>query len=329
MSDQQDERSWTISGPSRYQREGRRRETPRKNRFVLVVSILVFLCIMLTQILLNFMRSDAFPKLPPGRYAGQFTGLADFSGARDWILTLSDDYKKLEAIFLGSDGAGLPAQRNGSGYLVIEGSEKNLILKGTSLSGLEARGELQIEGARRSGEWTLKPLSIADFSADQSFRHWLQLRAEIDKVNDDLGAAEQLVPAQKTEIEELAHMVTDEVALKDLGQKRSKELQQRLAANETALNKAKADVANGETQLRLAQKVTAKGKLVALARDSLERETRWARSAMAGSLGGNSVDIESAVKKAQEITALKQALEDESVGVQELERELEAKEGRQ
>jgi hypothetical protein len=325
MADNQDNQGWRVD-------HGEALRTTRRpsgragssRRFLFVIAVLVVGSAVIARFLWGFMRSEAFPKLPPGRYAGQFSGFAEFSGARDWMLTISDDYKKIEAVFLGGDDRGYPAQRNGSGYLVIQAGEQNLILKGSSGDQATPHGELQVEGSKRSGEWSLAPLKVEPFEADQAFRHWIMLRAEIARLERDTAVAEQLVPAQKAEIEELGQLITDVSAMKDRGAKRTQELQEQVLENEVALGKINKETVTAENQLRLAQKVTVKGKLVALARDSLDRETRWARSLTAGSAGAVSGDLENALQKAEEVAALKDALAVESATVEQLAKELEA-----
>lgn len=320
MADDSSQAGWSLGRPGqRAPRIGRRAGS---GRFLVVILTLLLAAGMVGGGLWNAFRSDSFPKLPPGRYVGTLSGATEFGVARDWILTIPEDFKHLQALFLGPDGAAFPAQRNGSGYLVVSAGDHEVIFRGAAPENGGLKGTFQYGDSRRSGDWTLAPAELTTFEADQSFRNWMVLRSEISRVARDIEIAQRLIPSQKIEIEDLSKTITDESAVKELGQRRIKELDARLAQVQAELLKVRKDVEQGESQLRLAQKVSARGKLVSLSRESLERESRWARSLLVGSLGAMSSDLEDALKRAGEIQLLKEALANERRSIEELSAQL-------
>jgi len=313
---------WTLGGvatESPLEERRIRQDRRGKRRFRRILLVLLLLSIILGGSLWQSVKSQSFPKLAPGMYAGTLRGPAEYGAGSDWLLTISDDFKDLRVAFLGADGTGNVAQRDSSGYLVVTLTSDQMIFEGDG-SNTALSGSFRFTQSARKGSWDLQPVSLKEIPLDQQFRNWLQLRSELFKVEQDIEIADKLIPVQKAEIDELSKVISDENALKDRGDQRLADLQEKIKTTEAELIKKRTLLQQAESQLLLAQRVALRGKLVNLARESNEREARWARSIL---LAGGSEDLEGALQRSEEVRSLKQALVQERILVQELVQKIE------
>jgi hypothetical protein len=292
---------------------------PKRRGFKLRWVLVPLLCIIsvLAVFSLRFFSSEAFPKLSPGLYGGTFLGDQVFGSQSEWLLNIADEYKHIEAVFLGSESAVYSVQRDSSGYLIVNAAERKIVLKGADKSGEYYQGDFEVPGSNKSGEWKLRPITVDKVEVDSSFHQWMLLRAEISRAERDIEIAKKLIPVQKAEIEDLTHMITDEGAMRERANSRLIELQEKRKNLSQALAAKKSEVINAETQLTLAQKISARGKLTNLARELNEREARWARSLLVGT--SQEIDLEGTYERAQTLKTLKDAVAIERQLVSQLE----------
>jgi len=299
-----------TSSQDRHIREQRR----GKRRFKRLLFILLSLSVLLGGFLWQSVKSQSFPKLPPGLYAGTLRGSALYGAGNDWLLSISDDFKDLKVCLLGTDGSGNVAQRDSSGYLIVSLANDKMIFEGNG-GNTTLAGNFRYSQSERKGSWDLRPITFTEIPLDQQFRSWLLLRTELSKVAKDIEIADKLIPVQKEEIDELSKIINDESALKNRGDQRVVDLQDKTRNIDAELVKKRSQLAQAESQLLLAQRVSMRGKLVNLARESNEREARWARSLF---FQGGPEDLEGALQHSKEVRILKDTLSQERLLVQEL-----------
>ena len=295
-----------------------------KRRFRRLLLILLTLSILLAGFLWQSVKSQSFPKLAPGLYAGtlyagKLRGPTAYGAGSDWLLSISEDFKDLKVSLLGTEGSGNVAQRDSSGYLIVSLASDKMIFEGNG-NNTTLSGNFRYAQSERKGSWDLRPITLTEIPLDQQFRSWLLLRTELSKVDKDIEIADQLIPVQKAEIDELSKIINDESALKNRGDQRLVDLQEKTKAIDAELLNKRAQLAQAEAQLLLAQRVSMRGKLVNLARESNEREARWARAQL--HLGGPE-DLEGALQRSEEVRILKEALAQERILVQELAQRIE------
>ena len=302
-----DSGSWQLGGEASVSSDNAKKR--KGGIFILPLLTLAILLIGLAAVFLyyRYLAPKSFPELTPGIYVGTMTDSPHSGMSRDWILRISDDFKTIEAIFVDQDNDILALEREPSGYLSYQRSGQRVLLKGAASS--STQGTFEVIDSSRKGLWYLSQLLPSNTEADQAFRHWMLLRSELAQVEQDIDIAQKLLPSQKLEIDTLSQVLTDEGAMKERASSRLNQLRQEQVSVRLQLEKKRQDVQKAQAQVALAQKLSAAGKLVNLARETDEREARWVRSLLVGSESAIGSDIEQAFRRAEEVRGLKQALE--------------------
>ena len=267
--------------------------------------------------------------LPAGSYAGALQGLfADEGEAVHWYVESTPQDSGLFVAILRKGwepqnlrliGEGLAG---GARPLIITGEEGTLQLTGrVSASGV-FQGEVVDHVHQNHGEWTLRPVNDAGATlprqtGDGGVRLWLSLRAELRGIEAKRAFTEQEEARQRAEVARLNAFVTDDKLVRSQADKRFDEARKELAQLTGQLQAARADVAGLAKQFALSQRLAGSGKLVSLARDSLERESRWVRSMLRTS-GSEAPEVAAERERAARIFEVKNEIAKELGRVQAL-----------
>lgn len=117
-------------------------------------------------------------------------------------------------------------------------------------------------------------LKLSDQLRSQ-LKAYLTLKRESIEVSEQLRHTEYLIPKQEQEIERLKRYLQDGVSLRERSRDKLDQSRAELIAAQELFKTKQAKAQALAAQLEVSQKVTAAGKLVSLARDSIERENRW------------------------------------------------------
>lgn len=254
-------------------------------------------------------QDRSFPELAPGGYIGTVSGI------RPGVLYVDCDTtgRLLRVARITEDG---PVSEVAEAIPSGEGRIQPIPLNGGVLTGVRIgegsyRGELRDRNGASAGEWQLTRLSqeIVYGEIPQDLKLWLLLRGERAQVQRAIQSAEKRVPLQKSEIERLNSYLADGVQLKERARERLQQAERKVEAAEKALSEKRAQLKSLEDRHSIALRVTPMGKLVNLARESLEREARWARSMNRTPGSGGSAQLLRELARAEKVEELLKLLD--------------------
>lgn len=236
--------------------------------------------------------NETFPRLAPGSYLGRIHGIFPQERSTPTLIYVEQAYdsNRLQLMIIRAGWSpttldlGEIGDRKTLPALSISAPEARLRLTGSETGTGQYHGEVINLDTSSKGSWSLMPVDQTLLtqnrgeSWEREVRLWLALQVELQTVESKIAAAERLVPKQKNEILRLTEYLTEGSALKSKAERKLEQTEQELATAkreyDSELNKARAIA----KQLSISQRVTPRGRLVSLARESLERENRWISS---------------------------------------------------
>src|SRR5262249_34294030 len=120
------------------------------------------------------------------------------------------------------------------------------------------------------------------------------------------------------EVEKLSAVITEGQKLKNTADEKFAAVQKELEAAQTELKQKQERAKELEKKLDLALQVTNAGRLVALARESLDRDGRWIDSMTRVAADTSSPEVDVAVEKGERVLALKEAIDRERQRIDQL-----------
>lgn len=160
------------------------------------------------------------------------------------------------------------------------------------------------------------PLLTAEELAEIKLRLAKQLEFEL--LQRTISQVEAVEKTDKTEIDKLTGFLSDGGLLRESSTRRLEREKALLAQIEREFNDAHSELRKMNRQVELAYRVTGMGKLVSLARESLERERRWIGSLLKVNVPDVSEDIIKKSDEAIQILELKRQIEAENSKIYEL-----------
>lgn len=292
-----------------------------------VAALLLFGLIIVSTLWLRE-RRQRFPALSPGEYLGQIYGISENEPNEGIRLYVDRDPGRDDLLFVLL----APGWEPKYVQTVAEGEDQNNAEWLLPVTVAESKGKLKFIGQMtadgeftgsvydiengKEGSWGLRRISeslskaIAIDVVDT--RLWLMLRSELRGLDAEIDKARTIVPEQRREIEKLTNFITEKSQLKT-------NADQKYEAEQAASRKISADfqkkheeVDKLRKQIDLSQKLTGMGKLVALSRESLDRENRWLQSMLRSSVGDDSSELDEAVKRGERILDLRRQIEIEN-----------------
>ncbi len=261
-----------------------------------------------------------FVWLPPGSYIGSIKGVFAKQGSVPVYVERAPESDEMFVVVLrpgwepqirstvlfSADESGDQASRSYLPLLLSDG-EMQLELIGGERDAKGFVGQARNISSNREGSWRLEPLRSPPIDIESNaaeVRRWLMLRAELETGVERLDQLTQRLPAQRAEIEKLSAMLSEGQELRTRANSRFATLRGELEEAQRELEQERKEVRALEEALEVSQKVTPQGRLVGLARESLEREGRIVESMRRAQAGTSTADLEQEFIRAQEALSL-------------------------
>lgn len=194
----------------------------------------------------------------------------------------------------------------------VDGNEQLLLWGAAAGDSNKFSGDWKLTPGNQTGTWELESV---DLQADQigpgkasELQHLALLRAELDTVERQLELSRQELSANLEQVNKLTEFVTNPESLRTQSDQRFEAAEIKERQLKEQLTKLSAEVGKMQQQVNLAYKVTQRGRLVSLARESLEREGRWVESMFRSQVGSGSADLTPILERANQIAELRQQI---------------------
>lgn len=322
MSEENQGNSWELGAPvPRTTAEGSRGYGGRRTPWVLFVIFVLPLAVGGALFLRESFKQ--FPSIPAGRYLGVVKNSALSGGELELSVERAEGSSTimLTPLAAGWDGTQVVDSQkilSQGVYLSNEGGAR-VRLFGTLLSEGRYGGEAEISS--QEGTWEIgivrpmqKPLSDGQHS-DPTL--WLSLRAELAVAHGAQRVYQSGIATADAQLKELLAALEDEEQLKREISRRTEEVTALLQKARDEVGAIRKKATTLAAQLQVSLRVAPMGKLVSLARESSERETRWAES-VAFRSGPPVLDMTEDLARAQRIELLKQQIAEEELRIREL-----------
>ena len=260
---------------------------------------------------------EEFPKLTVGSYLGEIKGVNEESLLPFFVESLPSNELFINVIEKESEPQRIPVIFNDKNDAVqpivinINGVEWKLVGSGKEN---KFSGKLFEVGGKQQGDWELKmiPLSERNFAKDdREMTEWTKLANQYELLKGEISSIRTQVANQTKEIEKLTDFIVDADRLKARSEKKFRSISQKLDEKNLELKQVESEAQVLENRLALAQKVTDMGRLVLLARQTLERENRWINSALSGEVPFQGEDFQRELENAKKIISIKRAIQEE------------------
>jgi hypothetical protein len=194
--------------------------------------------------------------------------------------------------------------------LIIDGPSVRFRLVGREQSGGIFGGDLLNPITQEKGTWTLRRVQLEAFSPEREkeFHAWAEKWNEITVVERKIEAVQAKISEQKAKLEKVSGFVTDGSALKQKANMRlgaatdaAKEVRARVKELQDTLDTSVRDI-------ELSERVSPKGRLVQLSRESIAREARWIGASIQVGTAAGGVNYEQELEKALKVKTLKAAI---------------------
>lgn len=165
---------------------------------------------------------------------------------------------------------------------------------------------------RVRGQWELNAIeeqaeAEPNIPADR-IKAWHEMRVVLQEIEERIGSIEPKVNQQNKEIARITEFITEEEKLKKRADEKYNRMKEELASLERILKVKHKEGRNLERQFDISQRVKGMGRLVALSRDSLEREARWIEVMERSVTGEYPPDFEEAYRRGVKIMELKRQI---------------------
>jgi hypothetical protein len=280
----------------------------RKTSFLLATFGLALVIACGTLFFLRF--NQHFPLIQSGAYIGELSGL-EFEQSQSklrFYLEKPKDAKPLLVAFLTEEAEvqlveehfGQPGQKR-SKPLTLRTKEGSIHLVGAKVSDSHYSGTFSLNG--QQGRWSMRALKEApvyDLNSPD-FLNRARIADRMNSVFESINEQERaiiLATQRKSEIESL---ISDKDALRQRSAAHYQQELENMASLELHYNSLRQQVAELKSQVELARNVTSKGRLVSLARESLDRENRWLETMLKSEPSAEYLRQQEATLRAREI----------------------------
>lgn len=301
-----------------------RTSKPELRRFLPhIVAVLALLSLLIVSTLLWLEIKRRFPVLEPGGYFGVIHGVLNEQneplrfyverapqGDDLFFCVLRDGWKpQIVSAVMRSGGSD-------NGWLLpvtVVGERSKLKFIGTRTGPGAYRGTVSDLTSDVDGTWTLE--AVEDVSASSSssdeedLRLWLRKRAELADVEANIKEAEARVPQQKADIEKLTEFISERGQVQASADAKFRSAKDELVQTKRELEERQDKLRKLQERIEISQRVSPSGKLSMLARESLERDARWAETILRTSGAETVAGLDVAVERGEKIAALKREIE--------------------
>lgn len=268
--------------------------------------------------------SRSFPDVPQGVYVGMVLYDGQDVGVPLYVERVTSSPSLLVAL----GDLKIPAQYapirdplgKGRLPLIVTGSDTRLRLTGVRKDERRYEGECLDPIKNKRGTWYLQKIEInRDLDReDNDLPAWIALVAELQKVEQAIEHVKHSYDSQKTKMAKLSRYLIDDVPLRE-------KATSRLSSTSNALDDARRDLEKARTALdatirnvELAQRVSPKGRLAFLSRESLHRESRWIEITLKLLAPETTPGFEEQLERAYRIKAVQDEIEAERRRIEEI-----------
>lgn len=264
----------------------------------------------------------AFPDVNPGVYVGVIQPSSPTHKAIPWLVASFPGEQSL-AVSVGD--VRFPAQRvapvDPSGKtrlpLVIGESDVRLRFTGEPTKPDAYEGVYINPVTQEQGTWNLIKQSSRETppNTEQALIRWFALWQEIERIEGEIQDAQSKADEQRVAIDNLHRHVADDGLLR-------KTADVRLGRSDSELEAARAELQQRQQQLDkvirdfdLSQRISQEGKLVFLARETIQRESRWIELSLKLLAPETSLGFDQALARAERVQTLQRQIRKERAAI--------------
>lgn len=256
-----------------------------------------------------------FPRLEDGAYRGLIEGISTEPAVFYLEKRSTSDSFVAWVLREGWEPAVMSAftrPAEGKDALKMSGPDGDFMLFGVENGPGRFEGTIKDVNGKKSGSWKFTRMPDDSPPPDPSLRLWLLFNADLRGVEKRLAELESRIPEQKKEIVKLTTFIEAKEGLKANADKKFEEekgkaekLRQELAQRESSVDAL-------QKKVDLAYRVTDMGKLVSLARESIEKDRSWVKSQLKGSGEVETPELNESYDKAKRIVTLRRQIAEEN-----------------
>ena len=293
----------------------------------LLVSVLllsIMSCVALGSMFLRDL-SRTFPEISEGSYAGMVIPSAK-EGRRPLYVVKTASSRDVVVVLGDSD---FPAQRvpvldpSGSNRLalVIAGNQARLKLTGVKKTEGRLEGDWVDPIRDIKGEWFLERVGFETTFSQQGvdLQGWLISSRELRQVEGEIKGLEKRYDSNRIQMDRLNRYLIDDGALKDKASSRLTGATGSLVEAQSELGKIRADLEEKAKSAELSQRVSPRGRLAVLSRESLQRESRWIEITLRLLAPEMAPDFEAQLERATRVKELEDHIAAERARIEEIE----------
>ncbi len=287
-----------------------------------VVACLALVSLLVVSTLLWMEMKRRFPVVEPGGYFGSMQGVLSETGEK--VPFYVERPAQSDDLFFAILRPGWKPQvvsavirdnsSQGQGWLLpvtVVGESGKLKFIGSHTGPGSYQGTVTEMTTGAEGRWSLGAVEVlsADAKNDQELLLWLRRRADLFDIEAQIKDAEGRVPQQKSDIEKLSTFISEREQVQASADSKLSAAQDELAAARREVAERRTKLAKLQERIEIAQRLSPAGRLVTLARESLERDARWAESLLRTAGAETVPGLERAVERGQEISQIKREIE--------------------
>jgi hypothetical protein len=260
-----------------------------------------------------------FPMLAPGSYAGWI----QLSASDEISIMIERSTHSEDLLFVAFEPGWEPQVTSASVRaggdvgawelpLTIRGAGATFQLVGERVDGANFQGKIMELGSQREGRWKLSRSKEVDFVEAQDpaqLQMRILLTQEYATLTQQSEELETTIETQKSDITQLTRLINESGLAEEQSAGQVKLLEAELSDIQQKLDSQRASSKRIMEQIDLSQRVSASGKLAALARESLEREARWAKSILKTAPEIKQEGLAESLARAQALIELKQQID--------------------
>jgi len=300
--------------------------TKRQLRLITIAAIIILSAIIYP----FFTRGDrAFPDLSQGEFAGILTynpSPKESARVLPWYVSQQGESREL-SLFIGEQDTKAQQATYGdsSGLssavpLIVEGEISRLKLVGHRAGDNSFEGTFTDTNSNKTGVWKLDRLSLSSLPApvEADVQAWGLVWKEYHDLGVELNVVQGKVAEQRAKADKLIRVAVDDDALRKKADSRFDNAAVTLQDARRSMEDLQVKLGAVDREITLAQRVAPRGRLVLLARESIEREARWIEQSLNMGTPDGAPGFAEAYERAQRVQSLKEAIAAERRRVDQL-----------
>ncbi len=268
--------------------------------------------------------SRSFPDVPQGVYVGMIL----YEGQEGGVPLYVERSTSSTSLLVAVGDQKIPAQhapiRDSLGRarlpLIVSGPDSRLRLTGARKDEKRYEGECLDPIGNKKGTWYLQKTDIAREidREDGDLYAWIAVVSELQKVEDAIESVKVRYDSQKTKMEKLGRYLANDEPLREKATSRLSSASNALDAARSDLAKVRAALDATIRNVELSQRVSPKGRLAFLSRESLQRESRWIEITLRLLAPETTPGFEEQLERAYRIKAVQDEIEAERRRMEEI-----------